>query len=50
MAMLGRLARAAYMLFVAAMIAAWAMAWAVSASKSGPAEPKNDPPAERWYS
>ena len=44
--MLGRLARAAYMLFVATMIVAWAM----SASKTNPAEPNNDRPVERWYS
>ncbi len=47
--MLGRLARMAYVVIVAAMVVAWAMAWATSASNSGPAEPQNDPPAERWY-
>ena len=36
--MIGRLARGAYMLIVAGMIVAWAM----SAGKSGPAEPQND--------
>lgn len=43
--MLGRLARWAYMLVVAAMIVAWAM----SASKSSPAEPKDDQAVETWY-
>ena len=38
--MLGRLARGTYVLVVAAMVAAWAM----SASKSSPAEPKNEQP------
>ena len=44
--MIGRLARAAYMLTVAMMI----VAWAISASKSSPSEPRKDPPAARWYS
>jgi hypothetical protein len=39
--MLGRVAKGAYVVFVAAMI----VAWAVSAGKSTPAEPKNDEPA-----
>ncbi len=43
--MLGRLARGAYMLIVAGMIVAWAMA----ASKSSPAEPKNDDIVVNWY-
>jgi hypothetical protein len=45
MAMLGRLARGAYMLIIAGMI----VAWAISASKSSPAEPKNDQTVEHWY-
>ena len=45
MAILGTLARGAYMLIVAGMI----VAWAVSASKSSPAEPKNEQVIERWY-
>ena len=45
MAILGTLARGAYMLIVAGMI----VAWAVSASKSSPAEPKNEQAVERWY-
>jgi hypothetical protein len=45
MAMLGRLARGAYMLIIAGMI----VAWAISASKSSPAEPKNDQAVEHWY-
>jgi hypothetical protein len=44
-AMIGRLARGAYMLIVAGMIVAWAM----SASKSSPAEPKNDQVVESWW-
>jgi hypothetical protein len=44
--MIGRLARGAYMLTVAVMIVVWAM----SASKSSPAEPKNDQPVVwTWY-
>jgi len=43
--MLGGLARATYMLIVAAMI----VAWAVSASKSSPAEPKDDQVVITWY-
>jgi hypothetical protein len=38
--MLGRLAKGAYVLFVAAMI----VAWAASAGKSTPSTPKNDEP------
>jgi hypothetical protein len=45
--MLGRLARTAYMLFVATMIVAWAMSGGKSSS---PTAPKNDRPVERWYS
>jgi len=44
--MLGRLARGAYMLAIVVMVAAWAM----SAGKSSPVEPKNDQPIERVYS
>jgi hypothetical protein len=43
--MLGRLARVAYMLFVAGMV----VAWAISAVKSSPAEPANDQQIETWY-
>ena len=43
--MIGRLARGTYMLIVAGMIVAWAM----SASKSSPAEPKNDQVVESWW-
>lgn len=43
--MIGRLARGVYMLIVAGMI----VAWAVSASKSSPAEPKNDQAVVTWY-
>jgi hypothetical protein len=43
--MLGRLGRAAYMLFVATMIVAWAM----SASKSTPTEPPTEPVVATWY-
>jgi hypothetical protein len=44
--MIGRLARAAYMLTVAGMV----VAWAVSAGKSSPAEPANDQPVVwTWY-
>ena len=44
--MLGRLARGAYILTLAVMIAAYA----ASAATSGPAtEPKADEPAEFWY-
>ena len=45
MAILGTLARGAYMLIVAGMI----VAWAISASKSSPAEPTNEQVIERWY-
>ncbi len=38
--MLGRMAKGAYVLFVAAMV----VAWAVSAGKSNSAEPKNQEP------
>ncbi len=43
--MLGRLARGAYMLIVAGMI----VAWAISATKSSPAEPKTDRQIVMWY-
>jgi hypothetical protein len=43
--MLGRLARGAYMLIVATMI----VAWAISASKSNPAEPSKDQVVESWW-
>jgi hypothetical protein len=43
--MLGKLARGAYMLAVAGMIVAWAM----SPSKSGPAEPANDQVVINWW-
>jgi hypothetical protein len=43
--MLGRLARATYMLIVATMI----VAWAVSASKSSPAEPQDEPAVVTWW-
>jgi hypothetical protein len=39
-AMFRKMAKGAYVLFVAAMV----VAWAVSAGKSSPAEPKNDAP------
>lgn len=42
--MLGKLARAAYMLFVATMIVAWAM----SGSKNTPPQPKPDRPVTHW--
>lgn len=38
--MFRKMAKGAYVLFVAAMV----VAWAVSAGKSSPAEPKNDAP------
>ena len=43
--MVGRLARGAYMLFVAGMI----VAWAISAGKSSPAEPQNDHAVVIWW-
>ncbi len=43
--MFGQLARGAYMLIVAVMI----VAWAISASKSSSAEPKNDQVIDTWY-
>ncbi len=43
--MLGRLARGAYVLIVAGMVAAWAM----TASKSSPAEPTNEQPVITWW-
>jgi hypothetical protein len=43
--MLGRLARGAYMLIVVGMVVAWAM----SASKSSPAEPTNEKPIVYWW-
>jgi hypothetical protein len=38
--MFRKMAKGAYVLFVAAMV----VAWAVSAGKNSPAEPKNDEP------
>jgi len=43
--MLGKLARGAYMAIVAAMI----VAWAVSASKSGAAEPQPEQTVITWW-
>ena len=44
--MLGRMAKGAYVLFVAAMI----VAWAASAGKSNSAAPKNNEPVIwTWY-
>jgi hypothetical protein len=43
--MIGRLARGAYMLIVAGMI----VVWAISATKSSPAEPKNDQAVVIWW-
>jgi hypothetical protein len=43
--MLGRLARGAYVLIVAGMVVAWAM----TASKSSPAEPTNEQPVVTWW-
>jgi len=43
--MLGRLARGAYMLIVAAMI----VAWAVSAGKSAPAAPQPENVVITWW-
>jgi len=43
--MLGRLARGAYMLIVAAMIVAWAM----SPSKSSPVEPQTEQAVVTWW-
>ena len=43
--MLGRLARGAYVLFVAAMIAVWAM----SAGKSASAQPQSENTAVTWW-
>jgi len=43
--MLGKLARGAYMAIVAAMIVAWAM----SASKSSPAEPQSEQTIVTWW-
>jgi hypothetical protein len=43
--MIGRLARGAYMAIVAAMIVAWAM----SASKSNPAEPQSEQTIVTWW-
>ena len=44
-AVLGKLARVAYMLFVAAMI----VAWAASASKSSPVEPQHQQVLDDWW-
>jgi hypothetical protein len=44
--MLGKLARGAVLLILAAMV----VAWAVSTSQSTPAEPPNVPPMDRMYS
>jgi hypothetical protein len=44
-AMLGKLARGAYMLIVTGMIVVWAM----SAGKSSPAEPMNDQAVVTWW-
>jgi len=43
--MLGRLARATYMLIVATMI----VAWAVSASKGSAAEPQDEQAVVTWW-
>jgi hypothetical protein len=43
--MFGQLARGAYMLIVAVMI----VAWAISASKSSPADPQDDQVVVNWY-
>lgn len=43
--MLGRLVRGAYVLFVAAMIVTWAM----SASKSAPAQPQSENTVVNWW-
>jgi hypothetical protein len=43
--MFARLARGAYMLIVAVMI----VAWAISASKSSPADPQDDQVVVNWY-
>ncbi len=44
--MLGKIARAAYVITVAAMIGAYA----ISAGKSDPVEPPYDQPVLYWYS
>lgn len=44
--MLSKMARVGVLLILAVMIAAWAL----SAGKSSSADPRNDKPAERWYS
>jgi hypothetical protein len=44
-AMLGRLARVAYVFTVAAMI----VTWAVSAGKSSPVEPQHEQVVENWW-
>jgi hypothetical protein len=44
--MLGRLARAAYLLTLAVMI----VAYALSAGKNSPPEPQIDEPVVIWYS
>ena len=45
-AMVGKLTRVAFLLFMAVMI----VSWAVEASKSRPAEPQDDQPMGRMYS
>jgi hypothetical protein len=44
-AVFDRLARVAYMVFVAAMI----VAWAVSAGKGSPVEPQHEQVIESWW-
>jgi hypothetical protein len=44
--MFGKLARGAFLLILAVMV----VSWAVTASKSRPAEPQNDQPTGRMYS
>ena len=43
--MFGRLARGAYVLFVAAMI----VAWAISAGKSAPTQPQSGNTVVNWW-
>lgn len=43
--MFSKVARGAFLLILAVMI----VSWAVTASKSKPAEPQNDQPIEQWY-
>lgn len=44
--MFSKVARGAFLLILAVMI----VSWAVTASKSKPAEPQNDQPLDRMYS